>query len=236
MTAVSNDSSDNPIAAQLQAIRQQIPDYVRLIAVTKKFSPEVIRTAYQAGLRDFGESQVQEAAMKQAALADLQDITWHLIGHLQTNKVRKALDLFSWIHSVDSLKLAKRLDQIAAEKQVRPACCIQVKMVPDPPKYGFDLDNFWPVLSDLNQLENLHIVGLMTIPPLNLDAAATGEVFQQAQCLAEEINAAGYEHIHIHELSMGMSGDYPLAIAAGSTMIRLGTKLFGARPVRSPSK
>lgn len=230
MTVVANNPSNNAIAAQLQLIRQQLPAQVRLIAVTKKFPVQVIRAAYDAGIRDFGESQIQEAEAKQAQLKDLDDITWHLIGHLQSNKARKALGLFDWIHSVDSLKIAKRLNQLASETGHRPLCCLQVKLLSDPPKYGFELEELRQALDELDQLHHLQIAGLMTIPPLNVSPEATREVFQQAHRLADEINAAGYQHIQIKELSMGMSGDYPLAVAAGSTMVRLGTKLFGARP------
>lgn len=227
----SGSSSGSDLAAQLHAIQQQIPDSVRLIAVTKRFSAEVIRAAYGAGIRDFGESQVQEAEAKQEALSDLPDITWHLIGHLQSNKARRAVELFDWIHSLDSLKLAKRLDTLAASVDRIPRCCLQVKMVNDPPKYGFDVDPLWSALPELDQLEHLAITGLMTIPPLGLPPETTRNLFSQAQQLADKINAAGFSRIRIEDLSMGMSGDYELAIAAGATMIRLGTALFGNRPV-----
>ncbi|PSN18772.1 YggS family pyridoxal phosphate-dependent enzyme [filamentous cyanobacterium CCP5] len=222
--------SDDDWAARLHQVCQQIPDTVRLIAVTKKFPAEVVRAAYGAGVRDFGESQVQEAEAKQAELTDLPDMTWHLIGHLQSNKARRAVELFDWIHSVDSLKLAKRLNHLAAEAGRSPQCCLQVKMVSDPPKYGFDQDQLWSALPTLDQLDQLSISGLMTIPPMGLSPQATRDVFDQARSLADKINAAGFERLQIQELSMGMSGDYPIAIAAGATMVRLGTALFGDRP------
>lgn len=218
------------ISERIGFLRQAIPDTVRLIAVTKKFPSDVIRMAYQAGVRDFGESQVQEAIAKQNELQDLADINWHLIGHLQKNKVRKALAHFHWIHSVDSLSLAQRLNHLAQDVAVRPRCCFQVKMVPDPPKYGFTLDQFWAALPALEQLHQIQWVGLMTIPPLGLDQIQTQGVFEQTRQLAEAVNQKGLQHIQIRELSLGMSGDYPLAIASGSTMIRLGTTLFGQRP------
>jgi pyridoxal phosphate enzyme (YggS family) len=218
------------LAERLSALQTEVPDHVRLVAVTKKFPASVVRAAYQLGLRDFGESQVQEALDKQEALADLPDIRWHLIGHLQSNKARKAITQFDWIHSVDSLKLAKRLDALAAEFEIQPQCCLQVKLVPDPPKYGLDVDELWAALPELDQLEHLKLRGLMTIPPLNLNESEAGAVFSQGQQLAEEINCQQFSRIHIDQLSMGMSSDYSLAIAAGSTMIRLGTELFGPRP------
>lgn len=219
------------LAARLSALRATVPDQVCLVAVTKKFPASVVRIAYELGVRDFGESQVQEALDKQQALADLPDIRWHLIGHLQSNKARKAITQFDWIHSVDSLKLAKRLDALAAEFEIQPQCCLQVKLVSDPPKYGFDLDQLWAALPELDQLEHLNLRGVMTIPPLNLEAAAAAAVFHQGQELAAAINRQQFNRIHIDHLSMGMSSDYSLAIAAGSTMIRLGTALFGPRPV-----
>ncbi|MFE4108339.1 YggS family pyridoxal phosphate-dependent enzyme [Almyronema epifaneia] len=217
------------IADRIRQVKKELPASVRLIAVTKKFPAAVVRMAYEAGIRDFGESQVQEAEQKQAELADLADITWHLIGHLQSNKARKAIAQFQWIHSIDSLKLAQRLDQIAAELGRSPQCCLQVKLAPDPAKYGFTLPELMQALSALNQLRHLQMVGLMTIPPYGLPAAETQAIFDQLRQLQADINQQKHSQLQIKQLSMGMSGDYPLAIAAGATMIRLGTQLFGSR-------
>lgn len=222
--------SPEGVQDRIAAIRASIPENVRLIGVTKKKPSSAIRAAYGAGLRDFGESQVQEAISKQAELQDLKEITWHLIGHLQSNKARKAVLTFDWIHSVDSLKIAHRLDSIAAEVGRMPYCCLQVKMVPDPPKYGFTLDELWASLPQLSQMEHLKIVGLMTIPPQESSELEVEAIFKQAKILADQINEKGFDRLSISELSMGMSGDYPIAIAAGSTMIRVGTTLFGDRP------
>ena len=222
--------SSEQIQDRIAAIAAAIPPRVRLIGVTKYKPASVIRDAYAAGVRDFGESKVQEAIAKQAELSNLEDITWHLIGHLQTNKARKAVQHFDWIHSVDSLKIAQRLNTIAAEVERTPHCCLQVKMVPDPPKFGFSLDELWAALPQLDQLEHLNIVGLMTIPPQASSIADAEAIFKQARILADQINDKGLDRLQISELSMGMSQDYPTAIAAGSTMIRLGTTLFGDRP------
>jgi pyridoxal phosphate enzyme (YggS family) len=222
--------STNPIANRITAITSDLPPHVRLIGVSKRQPASAVRAAYQAELRDFGESMVQEAIAKQAELTDLDDIIWHLIGHLQSNKARKALAHFDWIHSVDSLKIATRLDKIAGEIARSPYCCLQVKMVPDPTKFGFSLEELWSALPKLNQLEHLKIVGLMTIPPLKSSMAEIESIFQQARTLADQINQQEFDRLHLSELSMGMSSDYPAAIAAGSTMIRLGTTLFGDRP------
>jgi pyridoxal phosphate enzyme (YggS family) len=227
MTPAGNPQA---ITHTIQAIRQTLPSSVTLIAVTKFFPAEVVRLAYTAGIRHFAESRVQESLQKQAELSDLTDITWHLIGHLQSNKVRKAVEHFEWIHSVDSLKIAQKIDQAAAELQVQPQCCLQVKMVPDPPKYGFDVDHLDSVLPELDQLTHLKIRGLMTIPPLNTPKPEAETIFVNTAALAKRINQAGLNHIVIDQLSMGMSGDYESAIAAGATMIRLGTVLFGPRP------
>jgi pyridoxal phosphate enzyme (YggS family) len=222
--------STNPIANRITAIAHELPPSVRLIGVSKKQPASAVRAAYQANLRDFGESMVQEAIAKQAELADLDDITWHLIGHLQSNKARKALEHFDWIHSIDSLKIATRLNKIAGEMARSPYCCLQVKMVPDPAKFGFSLEELWSALPTLNHLEHLNIVGLMTIPPLESSMAEVEAIFERAKILLDQINQQGFDQLHLSELSMGMSGDYSVAIAAGSTMIRLGTTLFGDRP------
>jgi len=152
------------------------------------------------------------------------------VGHLQTNKAKKVLEHFHWIHSVDSLKLAQKLNQLAADRSQSLQCCLQVKMVPDPPKYGFDLEDLWSALPHLDACHHLSWAGLMTIPPLHTPAPETERIFRGARALADKINQAGFAHLNLQQLSMGMSSDYPYAIAAGATMIRLGTILFGPRP------
>lgn len=223
------------IADRINAVRRTLPEAVRLIAVSKKMPSQAIRLAYGAGVRDFGESQVQEAIAKQAQLEDLTDITWHLIGHLQGNKARKAVNHFQWIHSVDSLKLAERLDHYAAEAECQPQCCLQVKLMPDPNKSGFSVAELWEALPHLSPLRHLKICGLMVIPPFGLSAPMSQSVFEQARALTDQINDRAFANIKLTELSMGMSGDYALAIAAGATMVRLGTILFGNREPVTPS-
>ncbi|WNZ24441.1 YggS family pyridoxal phosphate-dependent enzyme [Leptolyngbya sp. NK1-12] len=215
------------LAERLEQVRLTLPGTVKLIAVTKQVPVEAIQAAYQLGLRDFGESRIQEAVVKQEQLQHLQDITWHLIGHLQTNKAAKALDQFQWIHSLDSLKLAQRLDQLAASLPIKPKLCLQVKIVPDPNKYGWTVPELLAALPELSQCQHLDIVGLMTIPPYGLPDAETLAIFQQARQLAEQIRQQS--SLPIQELSMGMSNDYQLAVQAGATMVRLGSTLFGKR-------
>jgi hypothetical protein len=217
------------IAQRLFQIRQQLPESVRLIAVSKQVSPEAMREAYAAGVRDFGESRISEAELKQAQLQDLPDITWHLIGHLQSNKARKALEQFQWIHSIDSLKLAQRLNQLAIELSRRPFICLQVKLLPDPNKYGWTVPQLLADLPALNECYNLQIQGLMTIPPFDLKASEILSVFDSTRKLADEIRQQNWSNIQMQQLSMGMSDDYPLAVQAGATMVRLGRILFGER-------
>ena len=216
------------VSERISQIRQELPAAVKLIAVTKQVAIAAMREAYDAGVRDFGESRIQEAEAKQIQLADLQGITWHLIGHLQSNKVQKALELFGWIHSVDSLKLAQRLDQLAAPLLCKPRVCLQVKIFPDPSKYGWTVPELLTDLPALSQSENLNICGLMAIPPLGLEAAEVRSLFRQARELADTIQQHD-SRLQIQELSIGMSGDYLLAVQEGSTMVRLGSILFGDR-------
>ena len=226
---IRSHSSDT-IASRIAAIREQIPASVKLIAVTKQVSVDAMREAYAAGVRDFGESRVQEAAAKQSQLLDLPDITWHLIGHLQSNKVKKALELFQWIHSIDSLKLAQQCDAIANQLSLSPQVCLQVKLLPDPNKYGFSLPELLEALPELDRCQHLQIRGLMTIPPLDLPPPEIDSLFKRTRQLAQEIQQQRWSQIQIQHLSMGMSDDYPFAIAQGATMIRLGSILFGERP------
>lgn len=221
---------NSSITERIAKIRAALPTSVRLIAVTKQVPTEAMREAYTAGIRDFGESRIQEAASKQAELQDLADVTWHFIGHLQTNKAKKALEQFQWIHSVDSLKLAQRLNQLAQQLGISPKICLQVKILPDPNKTGWTVPQLLAELPELNQCENLQIEGLMTIPPLGLDESQTLSVFHRNRELAEKIQEQNWSNIQMQHLSMGMSGDYELAVQAGATMLRLGTILFGERP------
>jgi PLP dependent protein len=214
----------NPIAANIVAIRQQLPPQVRLIAVSKYTTPEKMRWAYEAGIRDFGESRVLEVAEKQAALADLPGITWHLIGHLQTNKVRKAVQLFDWIHSVDSLRLLEQIDRQALDLGKRPSICLQVKVLPDPDKFGWSADE---VITDFPQIQNftnVELRGLMAIAPLGLNSSQLSSLFGAVTRLRQQICQQFDQELP--ELSMGMSEDYELAVAEGSTMIRVGSKIF----------
>lgn len=219
------------ILHNINQIRDKIPATVRFIAVTKTVSAEAIRVAYQAGIRDFGENRVQEAVEKQAQLQDLIDVNWHLIGHLQSNKAITAIEQFDWIHSVDSLKLARRLDRLAEEKQHSPQICLQVKVLPDPDKFGWTAKELLEDLPKLDELQHIKVRGLMTILPQGLNPSEAKEAFDSTRELSEQIRQQNWSHIQMQELSMGMSSDYPLAVESGATMIRLGQIIFGARRV-----
>lgn len=233
------DSGVNPsllteIDHRLAAVRPAIPDDVTLIAISKKQPAEAIRAAYQLGVRHFGESRIQEALPKQEELADLKDITWHFIGHLQGNKAAKALQHFHWIHSVHSLKLARRLNQLLRNANESapvssPNICLQVKIVPDPNKSGWTVSELTHDLETLAELSHLNIAGLMTIPPLGQSPDDILAIFTQTKELAKQIQGQKFANMPMDQLSMGMSGDYPLAIQAGSTMVRIGRTLFGER-------
>ncbi len=217
------------LSQRVEFLRDRLPDSVRLIAVSKTFGPDRVREAYECGIRDFGENRVQEAAEKRAALGDLTDIRWHLIGPLQSNKAKKALELFDWIHSVDRLDLAQRLDRLAAECDRPPQICLQVKLRPDPNKAGWSPSELQAALPELDQLPHLQIRGLMAIPPLGLNEAELADFFAEARSLADHIQAQPWQRLAMTERSMGMSNDWPIALEAGATMIRLGRTLFGDR-------
>jgi len=220
---------NSSIYERIVSIRSSLPTSVRLIAVSKQVSAQAIRSAYAAGIRDFGESRIQEAASKQGELQDLPDIIWHFIGHLQSNKAKKAIEQFPWIHSVDNLKLAQRLDELAQQLGVSPQVCLQVKILPDRNKSGWSVPELLADLPTLNQYKNLQIQGLMTIPPSGLNDSEILSVFNLNRDLAKEIQEQNWPQIKMQHLSMGMSGDYELAVQAGATMVRLGTILFGDR-------
>jgi PLP dependent protein len=213
----------------IRAFRAAIPNHVRIVAVTKTLPVWMIRAAYAAGIRDVGENRIQEAIAKQADLQDLPDITWHYIGHLQSNKAQKALDSFDWIQSVDSLALAKRLDRQALERSTKPNICLQVKLLDDPAKSGWSALDLNQALVTLGSFKNLNIRGLMVIAPYGLSTADLTELFRSAQKLHHQLTDSLLLGSGFTELSMGMSRDYDLAIAQGSTIIRPGRILFGER-------
>ena len=202
------------------------PEDVKLVAVSKTFPPERIREAYEAGLRDFGENRVQEAQAKRPALADL-DCTWHLVGHLQTNKAKPARELFRWLHSLDSARLADKLDQ-SAGVCARLAVLIEVNLGGEASKSGAAEQEVAALAEHVRSLHNLELKGLMTIPPFYEDAEQVRPFFRRLRELSERLRAAGFTQLA--ELSMGMSHDFEVAIEEGATIIRVGTALFGERP------
>lgn len=217
------------IEQRIKDIQQEIPHQVKLIAVSKQVSTEAMQIAYEAGVRDFAENKLQEAIAKQAQLKDLTDICWHFIGHIQTKKARKIMTNFQWIHSVDSLKLAQKLNSLAAEIAQKPQLLLQIKPLVDPNKYGWEIPEFLQDLESLDKLSHIQIKGLMTILPWGLSSEQNLQAFNSVKELADKVRQQNYSGLEMAELSMGMSGDYPSAIAAGSTMIRLGRTIFGER-------
>jgi pyridoxal phosphate enzyme (YggS family) len=204
------------------------PDEVKLVAISKTFPPESVRAAYEAGVQDFGENRVQEAARKRPALSDL-SITWHLVGHLQTNKAKPARDLFQWVHSVDSLRLAQKLDQAAAPGCGRLPVLLEVNLGGEESKAGVGESEIIQLAEQMNQLATLEVRGLMVIPPFFDDPEQVRPYFRRLRELAREIDARNIPHVSMRELSMGMSHDFEVAIEEGATIIRVGTAIFGAR-------
>jgi PLP dependent protein len=197
---------------------------VRIVAVTKTHGPEAVRAAAAAGLADVGENRVQEALEKQAALADV-PIAWHLVGTLQRNKARHAVGRFVLIHSLDRPELAVELDRRVPPGQ-RQAVLVQVNCSDEPQKGGVEPAGLPALLDELRGFGRLEVRGLMTMSALTEDAAEQRRAFRR---LRELRDAAEREGHRLPELSMGMSGDYPVAVEEGATMIRLGTVLFGER-------
>jgi pyridoxal phosphate enzyme (YggS family) len=208
------------------------PHSITLMAVSKTVEPERIKEAYAAGLRVFGENRVQEFEGKSAAISDLKEAQWHLIGHLQSNKASKAADLFHAVDSVDSLRLAGKLNQAATEAGKKLDVLIEIKVGQEESKAGIPLDS--PELQNLlnaaPKLENLQIRGLMTVPPLTEDPEGARPYFRLLRDLRDQIAARKLPAIQMDVLSMGMSHDFEVAIEEGSTCVRVGTAIFGARP------
>jgi pyridoxal phosphate enzyme (YggS family) len=234
MTPTVSDrlSRADAIAANTRIVRDRItaaaeragrdPAAVRLIAVTKTFPPAVCAAAVQAGLTDLGENRVQEGVAKAATLAESgMKPVWHLIGHLQSNKVKAALGAFTVIHSVDSVELAQAISRRAA----RPvAVLLEVNVAGEATKFGLSPEETPATYRAIAGLPNIEVRGLMTVAPQTDDPETVRPVFRHLRALAERLG--------LPELSMGMSGDYEVAVEEGATMVRVGSALFGPRPVK----
>jgi pyridoxal phosphate enzyme (YggS family) len=221
----ASEGEKQSISDRIAAIAKTLPASIKLVAVSKYASVAAMREAYAAGIREFGESKVQEAQKKQRELSDLKDITWHMIGHLQSNKARAAIQLFDWIHSVDRVNLAQQLNLLVEETGKSPNICLQVKLANDPQKSGWDEAELMSDLATILECKNLRIVGLMTILPLGLDEAASASIFLRTHNLAKKLQHEGLPDLQ--HLSMGMSGDYHIAIKYGATIVRIGNSIFG---------
>jgi len=201
---------------------------IKLVVVSKTRSPEIIREAASAGVRAFGENRVQEARSKIPLLTDL-DVEWHLVGHLQTNKVKYVLPLFSVLQSVDSLKLARAIDERALNEGIDSVdCYLQVNTSGEASKSGVEPASAPGLLPELSGLEIVRFTGFMTIGPWGGDENAVRKSFTGLRKIRNEAVAAGYD---MPELSMGMSDDFEMAIEEGATIIRVGRAVFGERPV-----
>jgi pyridoxal phosphate enzyme (YggS family) len=229
------------VAENIAAIRERIAraatrvgrsvEAITLMAVSKTVEPTRIQEAYAAGLRIFGENRVQEFEGKSTALSELKDTEWHLIGHLQSNKAKKAAELFHAIDSVDSLRLAEKLNQAAAEANKKLEVLIEIKVGEEESKAGIPLDS--PELENLlhtaPKLENLQIRGLMTVPPFTEDPEGARPYFRLLRDLRDQIAVRKLPSIQMGVLSMGMSHDFEVAIEEGSSCVRVGSAIFGSR-------
>jgi pyridoxal phosphate enzyme (YggS family) len=226
------------IADRLAGIRARIaaaarsagrdPSSIRLVAVSKTFPIESIRDAYAAGQREFGENRVQEGLEKIAAGGDL-DIRWHLLGHLQTNKVRKAAPAFSTIHSVDSVELLQKIDTAATDAGSAPELLIQVDLAGEATKFGVPPADVPQLFDAAVRCRAARVAGVMTLPPIPESSEDARPWFHRLRELRDQWLAAGVPASMLAELSMGMSGDFEVAIEEGSTMVRIGTAIFGSR-------
>jgi PLP dependent protein len=204
------------------------PASVRLVAVSKTFPIDAVREACAAGHRDFGENRVQEALDKIAASTDL-DLRWHLIGHLQTNKARKAAPAFAMIQSLDSVDLLRKLDAAAAESGRSPELLVQVDLAGEATKYGARPDEVPPIFEAASRCTAARVVGVMTLPPVPDTPEDARPWFRRLQDLRQQWLAGGIPPAMLRDVSMGMSGDFEVAIQEGATIVRVGTAIFGSR-------
>ena len=202
-------------------IKNKIPSNVNILAVSKGFQGQEIRTIHNVGQNDFGESKFQEAYEKQLILKDLKQINWHFIGRIQSNKIRKIVQNFKYIHSVDSFEKLQKISNISSEEKKNPLILLQVKLSDDPNKGGFKPEFIKLKWREIQELKNITITGLMTINPKGLSSKENTELFKKCRAIADSLQ--------LQDCSMGMSGDWEEAIEAGSTWLRLGSLIFGGR-------
>jgi PLP dependent protein len=238
--------ADMSIAENIFATRERIaaaakragrrPEEIALMAVSKTHPPEPIREAYVAGLRLFGENRVQEFAGKAGALTDLAEAEWHMIGHLQTNKALKAAELFRAVDSVDSAKLAEKLDSAARSLGKKLSVLVEINVGGETAKSGIAPDSreLEELLLAAPRFEALQFLGLMTVPPFTDDPEDARPYFRKLRKLRNVIAARKLSAIEMAVLSMGMSHDFEVAIEEGSTCVRVGTAIFGERQKRQP--
>ena len=201
---------------------------VTLVAVTKTVPASAIAEAVSAGISDIGESRVQEALEKRSMLGDA-DLKWHLVGHLQRNKVNRALEVFNVVQSLDSLRLAREISKRAQNLQMALPVLIQVNTEDEEGKHGFGVDQLLTVIPEIAKLRGVSVRGLMTIPPYFDDPEESRPAFRRLRELSEEIRDRAIDGVHMEELSMGMSEDYVVAVEEGATMVRVGRAIFGDR-------
>lgn len=201
---------------------------VTLIAVSKTKPVEMLQEAYDCGCRDFGENKVQELVDKYEQLP--KDIRWHMIGHLQRNKVKYIVDKVYMIHSVDSLRLAEEISKEAVKKNVEVQILIEVNVAKEDTKFGTTCEDVLPLVREIAKLPNILIKGLMTIAPYVEDEEENRCYFQKLKKISVDIMAQNVDNVYMETLSMGMTGDYRTAVSEGATYVRVGTGIFGVRP------
>jgi len=203
-------------------------DSVRLVAVSKTVATDIVREAIEAGVAILGENYVQEARDKFKALVQY-TVSWHFIGHLQSNKAKYAVRLFDLIHSVDSLKLARELDKQAAKVDKVQQILVQVNISGEDTKSGISADETPGLIAEIGRLKNIAVKGLMTMPPYFYQPEKVRPFFAALRELRDRIKARTPPNVSLEELSMGMTGDFEVAIKEGATLVRIGTAIFGER-------
>jgi len=203
-------------------------DAVKLIAVSKRKSVQAIKEAIEAGARHFGENYIQEAVEKIDIIAD-ESITWHFIGHLQSNKAKFAVKYFEYIHTVDNVKLAKEINKQAEKNSKIQKILLQINIGEELTKSGARIENAIDLVKQIHGFENLSIEGLMCMPPFFDDPEEARSYFRQLVQIKKKIMDENFDTVSMGHLSMGMSSDFKVAIEEGSTMVRVGTSIFGSR-------
>ncbi len=239
MASLSNQTATGTVAEHIAQIRKNIHaaaqrvgrdvSTIRLIAATKTVQTSKLQQAYAAGIKTFGENRLQEAQEKMSQFGQREGLEWHFIGRMQRRKLKAIVGNFSLLHSVENVEQAQTINALAERQGIQQPVLLEINLGGESSKGGFTIAELEQVMTSLDRMSNVNINGLMTLPPRSSSPEGARPYFAQLRLLKDKLAESAWNHIHLKELSMGMSDDYEVAVEEGATMVRIGSAIFGPR-------